>query len=233
MTRIQMELGGKDPSYVCDDVDVVNTAKALADGAMYNTGQSCCSVERIYVHKNVYKQFVDEFVKETKTFKVGDPMEKDTYIGPLALPGQPAFLDHHTKDATSKGATVLMGGNKMEHPRFYPPTVLVKTNHYMAVMKEESFGPIIGIMEVPDDKEAIQLMNDTRYGLTAGVYTKDKNRAEQILSHMDAGTAYWNACDRVSPFVPWTGRRNSGTGATLGIEGILNFSRVKAFHWVG
>jgi len=232
MVPVQLELGGKDPTYVREDADVLKAAKSLADGAMYNTGQSCCSVERIYVHTSIYKTFVELFVEEVKTFKVGDPAQKDTYIGPLTLAAQPAFLEAQVADAIAKGAKVLLGGKKGTKPHYFEPTVLVNVNHTMDVMMYESFGPIIGIQEVKSDEEGIALMNDCKYGLTGGVYTKSKQHAEQVLSKLNAGTVYWNACDRVSPHVPWNGRKWSGIGSTLGTEGILAFVKPKSWHLI-
>jgi len=231
MVKLQLELGGKDPTYVRDDA-VVNTAAAsLADGAMYNTGQSCCSVERIYVHTSVYKQFVDAFVKEVNTFKVADPTVEGAYIGPLTLPTQVGVLERHVADAVKKGAKVLVGGKRINKPgNWFEPTVLVNVNHTMDVMKEESFGPIIGIQEVKNDDEAVSLMNDTTYGLTSGVYTKSQKTAEAIMGKLNSGTVYWNCCDRVSPQLPWSGRKGSGVGSTLGVEGMRVFVQPKAYH---
>eukprot|EP01114_Cavostelium_apophysatum_P000096 TRINITY_DN1009_c0_g1_i1.p1 TRINITY_DN1009_c0_g1~~TRINITY_DN1009_c0_g1_i1.p1 ORF type:complete len:496 (+),score=129.56 TRINITY_DN1009_c0_g1_i1:110-1597(+) len=241
MVRLQLELGGKDPTYVCDDADVESAAKSLADGANYNTGQSCCSVERIYVHTKIYNKFVEIFVNEVKAFKMGDPLQDGTYIGALALAKQPDFLEAQVKDAVAKGAKILVGGHKgytgneekLKRGHWFQPTVLVNVNHTMDVMREESFGPIIGIMEVKSDEEAVKLMNDTKYGLTAGVYTPSKIRAEDVLSQVESGTVYWNACDRVAPCLPWSGRRGSGIGSTLGREGIQTFVQPKAWHLIG
>jgi len=236
MIRVQLELGGKDPMYVCEDADPEFAAKSLADGAMYNTGQSCCSVERIYVHSKVYKKFMEVFINEVKGFKVGDPInDKDAYIGPLTMPKQPDFLENQVKDAVAKGAKVLVGGNKgklTSHGNWFEPTVLTNVNHTMDVMKEESFGPIIGIQEVNSNEEAIYLMNDTKYGLTAGIYTKNQSLAEEILPQINSGTVYWNACDRVSPALPWSGRKGSGIGSTLGLDGIMSFVQPKAYHLI-
>jgi len=233
MIKLQLELGGKDPSYVCEDTDVEFAAKSLADGAMYNTGQSCCSVERIYVHSKVYKQFVDIFVNEVKGFKPADPLQDGAYIGPLTMAKQVEVLEKQVKDAVNKGAKVLVGGKKINQSgNWFEPTVIVNVNHKMEVMWEESFGPIIGIMEVKNDEEAIKLMNDTKYGLTAGVYTQNQQRAETLLSQINSGSVYWNACDRVSPFLPWSGRKGSGVGSTLGLEGIQAFVQPKAYHFI-
>eukprot|EP01117_Protostelium_nocturnum_P010061 TRINITY_DN3588_c0_g1_i1.p1 TRINITY_DN3588_c0_g1~~TRINITY_DN3588_c0_g1_i1.p1 ORF type:complete len:508 (-),score=218.25 TRINITY_DN3588_c0_g1_i1:1532-3013(-) len=233
MLRLQLELGGKDPTYVSHQVDVAKAAAGLADGAFYNTGQSCCSVERIYVHEKVYDQFVELFVKEVKGFKVGDPSDSSTYIGPLTLPKQVQTLEAQVADAVKKGAKVLTGGKKLNQPgNWFEPTVLVNVNHSMDVMMEESFGPIIGIQKVSNVDEAIALMNDCKYGLTSGVYTKSREEADKVMSEIQSGTVYWNACDRVSPFTPWSGRRGSGVGSTLGTDGILAFTQPKAWHLI-
>ncbi|MCB1157243.1 MAG: aldehyde dehydrogenase family protein [Leptospiraceae bacterium] len=229
--RLQMELGGKDPVYVTDDVDVKNSAISLADGAFYNTGQSCCSVERIYVHESIFEEFIVNFVSEVKSFKVGNPLEEDTYIGPLARKEQLDFLDKQIKDARSKGAKLLLGGKKIEGiGYYYEPTIFVEVTHEMLLMKEESFGPIIGIQKVQDDEKAINLMNDTEYGLTAGVYCRNEARAKSILKGIKTGTAYWNCCDRVSPRLPWSGRKNSGVGMTLSHLGIRAFLNARGWH---
>ena len=235
MVPCQCELGGKDPLYITDDiVDVGSVAAGNADGAFYNNGQSCCSVERIYVHEKIYDQYVEAFVKEVNSWKMGAPEEEGVYIGPLTRKSQLDFLLTQIKDATDKGATILTGGNAVPGKGyFFEPTVLVNVDHGMSVMKEESFGPVIGIMKVKDDKEALALMNDTDYGLTAGVYCTEKQRADAILQEVDAGTGYWNCCDRVSAALPWSGRKHSGFGATLSHAGIRAFTKPKAYHLRG
>jgi acyl-CoA reductase-like NAD-dependent aldehyde dehydrogenase len=232
MIKLQLELGGKDPTYVCDDVDVAAAAASLADGAMYNTGQSCCSVERIYVHEKIHDDFVAAFVREVGSFKVGEPTAEDTYIGPLARAQQVKVLQMQVADALAKGARLLMGGKALDRPggHWFEPTVLVDVDHDMLVMREESFGPIVGIQRVADDEEAVRLMNDTDYGLTAGVYTRSEARARAILARVAAGSVYWNCCDRVSPRLPWSGVKRSGIGLTLSTYGIETFTRPKAWH---
>lgn len=231
----QLELGGKDPLYIADDaVDIANVAAGTADGAFYNNGQSCCSVERIYVHEKVYDAYVDAFVKEVKSYKIGKPTEEGVYIGPLTRKPQVDFVESQVKDAVSKGAQVAVGGKRISGSGYYfEPTVLLNVNHEMSAMRDESFGPIIGIMKVKDDAEAMALMQDTEYGLTAGVYTASKERAESILSKINSGTGYWNCCDRVSAALPWSGRKNSGIGATLSHIGIRAFTQPKAYHMRG
>ncbi len=234
LSKVQLELGGKDPVYVCEDVDIEAASASVADGAFYNTGQSCCSVERIYVHRDIYDPFLAAFVKTVKGFPVGDPTETATYIGPLARGAQIAFLEKQLSDAKNKGARILCGGKRMNRPGFFfEPTVLIDVNQTMDVMREETFGPLIGIQSVHDDQEAIALMNDTEYGLTASVYSKNQKRAEGILADVQAGTAYWNCCDRVSPRLPWSGRGRSGIGTTLSTYGIYAFVQPKAWHLRG
>jgi acyl-CoA reductase-like NAD-dependent aldehyde dehydrogenase len=231
MIRLQLELGGKDPTYVTDDVDVRAVAESLADGAMYNTGQSCCSVERIYVHERVEAAFVEAFVEVVRGFRLGDPEDPETYIGPLARRAQLDVLDEQVSDAVALGARLLTGGKRTERSgTYYEPTVLAGATQRMKLMRDESFGPIIGIARVKDDDEAVSLMNDTEYGLTAGVYSRDLERAERVLARVDAGSVYVNACDRVSPRLPWTGRRHSGIGSTLSTYGIRAFLQPKAWH---
>jgi acyl-CoA reductase-like NAD-dependent aldehyde dehydrogenase len=234
MIKVQMELGGKDPVYVCDDVDVGTAAPAVADGAFYNGGQSCCAVERIYVHERLAKPFIEAFAAAVRGFRIGDPLDPGTYIGPLARNEQRTALELQVADALGKGARLLCGGKRIDRRGYYfEPTVLVDVNPSMAVMREESFGPIIGIQAVRDDPEAEFLMNDTEYGLTAGVYSKDPKRAERILARMRTGTVYWNCCDRVSPRLPWSGRGHSGIGTTLSTYGIQTFLQPKAWHLRG
>jgi acyl-CoA reductase-like NAD-dependent aldehyde dehydrogenase len=235
MVPCQLELGGKDPLYIADDVaDIQAVAAGIADGAFYNNGQSCCAVERIYVHEKVYDRYVEEFVKEVKSYKIGQPTVGGIYIGALSRKSQVDFLEKQVQDALKKGATLLSGGKAIEgNGYFFEPTVLTNVSHKMDVMREESFGPIIGIMKVKDDKEATKLMQDTDYGLTAAVYTADKKRAERILKQVDAGSGYWNCCDRVSAPLPWSGRKHSGFGATLSHAGIRAFVKPKAWHLRG
>ncbi len=229
--KLQLELGGKDPTYVCDDADPQAAAQSLADGAMYNTGQSCCSVERIYVHDKVHDAFLAAFVETVQGFKVGDPLREDTYIGAMTRAPQLDVLDAHVADAKAKGARLHMGGHRLPGPgNWYAPTVFSEVNHGMELMKEESFGPIIGIQKVSGDEEAVRLMNDTRYGLTAGIYTPDARRAQALLSQVNAGSLYWNCCDRVSPRLPWSGFGDSGVGLTLSTYGIQTFTRPRAWH---
>lgn len=235
MVPCQLELGGKDPLYIADDLaDISAAAAGTADGAFYNNGQSCCSVERIYVHEKVYDAYVDAFVKEVKSYKVGNPDEEGVYIGPLTREAQLKVLEAQVKDALDKGAELKCGGKRIDRKGYYfEPTVLVNVNHDMSVMHDESFGPIIGIMKVKDDVQALQLMQDTEYGLTASVYSTSKERAYTLLDKVNAGTVYWNCCDRVSAALPWSGRKHSGFGATLSHAGLRAFTHPKAMHLRG
>ena len=231
LLKLQLELGGKDPTYVRADADPLAAAESLADGAMYNTGQSCCSVERIYVHESLHDAFVEHFVATVKAMRQGDPLDEATYIGAITRAPQLAVLQAQVDDALAKGATLHTGGHVRPGPgNWFEPTVLSGVNHTMELMREESFGPIIGIQKVAGDAEAVALMNDTRYGLTAGVYTRDEARARELLAQVNAGSVYWNCCDRVSPRLPWSGHGDSGVGLTLSTYGIQAFTRPKAWH---
>ena len=232
MVPCQLELGGKDPLYITENnQNLHQVAMAAVEGAFYNNGQSCCAVERIYVHQKVYHDFINEFVKEVKLLKMGDPDNEEVFIGPLARPQQVAFLQDQVDDALSKGAKVLSGGKPETRQGYYfQPTVVINTSHQMKIMMEESFGPVIGVQSVKDDEQAIELMKDTPYGLTAAVFSDDQAQALHILQQMNTGSVYWNCSDRVSPRLPWSGRKHSGFGLTLSEAGIRAFARPKAFH---
>ncbi|NJL02222.1 MAG: aldehyde dehydrogenase family protein [Spirulinaceae cyanobacterium RM2_2_10] len=231
LTKVQLELGGKDPAYVCEDVDLATAAASLAEGAFYNNGQSCCAVERIYVQQQIYEPFVAAFLETVHGFKLGDPTLDNTDLGPLTRVVQQAVLTQQIQDAVERGAKLLCGGQPiLGAGYFFEPTVLSEVNHSMTVMQAESFGPVIGIQRVADDVEAVRLMADTPYGLTAGVYTRDRQRAIAILKQLPVGSAYWNCCDRVSPRLPWSGRGHSGLGLTLSTHGIRAFAQPKAWH---
>jgi acyl-CoA reductase-like NAD-dependent aldehyde dehydrogenase len=235
MVPCQLELGGKDPLYIAEDVaDVAAAAIGTADGAFYNNGQSCCAVERIYVHEKNYVPYLDAFVSEVKSWKTGLPTSDGVYIGALTRKEQVAVLENQVKDALNKGAKLLTGGKTVTGKGYYfEPTVLTDVTNDMLVMQEESFGPIIGIMKVKDDIDALNMMQDTDYGLTASVYTASQAKAEEILAQLDAGSGYWNCCDRVSAALPWSGRKYSGIGATLSHQGLRAFTKPKAYHLRG
>ncbi|MCP4459839.1 MAG: aldehyde dehydrogenase family protein [Cytophagales bacterium] len=232
MVTCQMELGGKDPMYVSErNSNILLLAQTAAEGAFYNNGQSCCAVERIYVHTEIYKEFLDEFVKEVSNYISGSPTDDGVFIGPLAREGQLDVLTNQVLDAIEKGAKLELGGKRMDRTGFYfEPTVFTNVNHMMLVMTEESFGPIIGIQEVKNSQEAVELMKDTEYGLTSAIYTEDRKEFEFLGKQMSSGTVYWNCCDRVSANVPWGGTGNSGFGSTLSEEGIKAFVKPKAWQ---
>ena len=229
LVPLGLELGGKDPLYVTDEIDnIKETAYSVAYGAFYNSGQSCCAVERVYVHEKTYDEFLFHFVEYVKNLKVGDPLQDDTKIGPIARAVHLNYLTAQVADAMKKGGKVLTGG-KANGP-YFEPTVIVDVSHEMDIMKEETFGPIIGLQKVKADAQAIELMNDTNYGLTSSVFTSNTERGKKILSLIDSGTGYLNCCDRVSGYLPWAGRKHSGLGATLSKFGLWSFVKTKSFH---
>lgn len=230
---LQLELGGKDAVYLCDDISVDHVAAAVADGAFYNTGQSCCSVERIYVHAAVYEAFVSAFLEVVSRFVIGDPRDADTYIGPLARRAQLGVLEGQVDDAVRRGGRIACGGKRLPGlGNFFAPTVMTHVPQDALIVQEESFGPIVTITAVADDAEAVRLMDDSCYGLTAGIYTPSRERAQRLLGALDVGSCYWNSCDRVSPRLPWSGRRQSGIGVTLSEQGVRAFLRPRAWHWL-
>jgi acyl-CoA reductase-like NAD-dependent aldehyde dehydrogenase len=232
MVPCQLELGGKDPLYVMDDIgDIDKVAAAALEGVVYNNGQSCCAVERIYVQEGIYDAFVQAYTDQMKKMVVGDPMDKTSEVGALTRPGQLDFLLGQIDDAVGKGARLLAGGKRVDRKGYFiEPAVLVNVNHGMKLMTEESFGPVVGIQRVKDDAEAVALMGDTEYGLTAAVYSASFERAEKVMQQLNTGTVYWNCCDRVSAGLPWSGRKHSGLGTTLSYQGIRAFVQPKAYH---
>jgi acyl-CoA reductase-like NAD-dependent aldehyde dehydrogenase len=225
-----LELGGKDPAYVRPDADLNFAVENLVDGAYFNSGQSCCGIERIYVHKKLFKPFVDGFVELTRQYRLGNPLEKETNLGPLVRTEAAETVRAQIKQAVKKGATALLGLKDTPKSPYLPPEVLIDVDHGMAVMTEESFGPVVGIQEVKDDEEAVTLMNDSRYGLTASIWTRDAETALRIGERVETGTWFMNRCDYLDPALAWTGVKDSGRGCTLSRLGLEAFTRPKSFH---
>ncbi len=231
LRRVQLELGGKDPAYVCDDVDVDDAALAVAEGAFYNAGQSCSAIERVYVHRAVFDAFVDALVAVVSAYRVGDPRDDATDVGPLARPEQVDVVEQQIRDAVQRGAEVRCGGARIDRPgNWFEPTVLTGVTSAMSIMRDETFGPVIGVAPVDDDEAAVRAMDDTDFGLGASVFTNDRGRARRVLERLDVGNAYWNTSDRSCVRLPWAGRRHSGTGVSMSESGVRAFVREKAWH---
>jgi acyl-CoA reductase-like NAD-dependent aldehyde dehydrogenase len=226
-----LELGGKDPALVCEDANFDFAVANLVDGAFYNAGQSCCAIERIYVMRPLFSRFVDAYVAEVEKYKVGNPLDAATDIGPLAQRKAVEFLEFQIGQAVGRGARVLTGGRRAPGPGyFFQPTVLVDVDHGMSLMMEESFGPVIGIMPVDSEEEGVRLMNDSPYGLTASIWTEDAAHGEALAGRTAAGTVYVNRCDYLDPELAWAGIKDSGHGCTLSHLGFLHLTRPKSFH---
>jgi len=225
-----LELGGKDPAYVRADADLKFAVENLVDGSYFNSGQSCCGIERIYVDKKIFKPFVEGFVDLTRQYKLGNPLEKETSLGPLVRTDAADAVRAQIRQATRKGAKALLKLKDKPGSPYLPPEVLVNVDHGMEVMTEESFGPVVGIQAVKDDEEAVKLMNDSRYGLTASIWTKDAEAALRIGERVETGTWFMNRCDYLDPALAWTGVKDSGRGCTLSKLGLETFTRPKSFH---
>lgn len=229
-----LELGGKDPAYVCRDAELERTAINLVDGSFYNAGQSCCGVERIYVHRQVYEPFLEAFVAEANKLVLGDPRDSRTTLGPVVRLRNAQAIQAQIDAALGAGAKPLLDPKHFEEGErglpYMPPQALVQVDHSMEIMTEETFGPVVGIMPVRDDEEAIALMNDSRYGLTASVWTGDLERARQIGERIDTGTCFMNRCDYLDPELAWVGVKDSGRGCSLSVLGYAQLTRPKSFH---
>jgi acyl-CoA reductase-like NAD-dependent aldehyde dehydrogenase len=225
-----LELGGKDPGYVRADADLVFAVENLVDGSFFNSGQSCCGIERIYVDKQVFKLFLEHFVELTRQYRLGNPLDKETNLGPLVRTEAANNVRAQVRQAVRKGAKPLLKMKDRPGTPYLPPEVLVNVDHGMAVMTEETFGPVVGIQAVKGDEEAIALMNDSRYGLTASIWTKDAEAAVRIGDRVDTGTWFMNRCDYLDPALAWTGVKDSGRGCTLSRLGLEAFTRPKSFH---
>jgi acyl-CoA reductase-like NAD-dependent aldehyde dehydrogenase len=233
LASIGLELGGKDPAYVRTDAKLDHAIENLVDGAFYNSGQCCCGVERIYVDARVYGDFVEGFADLTRKYVVGNPLDQSTTLGPMARGSFADTVRSQTAEALRKGATALINmrvdGDRPGSP-YLAPEVLTNVDHQMEVMREESFGPVVGIMKVRDDEEAVTLMNDSPYGLTASIWTRDLDRAAEIGSRVETGTVYMNRCDYLDPHLTWTGVKDTGRGAALSKYGFDALTQPKSFH---
>ncbi len=228
-----LELGGKDPAYVLPDAKVDAAIETLVDGAFYNSGQCCCGIERIYVHEKVYDEFVEGAVKLTKTYKVGNPLDQSTTMGPLAQARFADFIREQKAEAIRKGATAHINmkvDKDVAGSPYLAPEVFTGVDHQMSLMREESFGPVVGIMKVRNDEEAIALMNDSPYGLTASIWTQDLDHAAKIGDRVETGTVFTNRCDYLDPALVWTGVKETGKGTTLSVYGIQALTRPKSYH---
>jgi acyl-CoA reductase-like NAD-dependent aldehyde dehydrogenase len=228
-----LELGGKDPAYVRPDAVLEQAVEGLVDGSFFNSGQSCCGVERIYVHADIHDRFVAGFVEAARGWTLGNPLEPETVVGPMAT-GR--FADHvrgQTLEALRKGAKAHLNTRHdldEESSPYLAPEVLTNVNHQMAVMREESFGPVVGIMKVADDEEALTLMNDSPYGLTASIWTADLDAAASLGSRIETGTVFANRCDYLDPALVWTGVKDTGKGGALSEIGYANLTQPKSYH---
>jgi acyl-CoA reductase-like NAD-dependent aldehyde dehydrogenase len=226
-----LELGGKDPAYVCEDANFEFAVENVVDGAFYNAGQSCCGIERVYVARPIYARFVDAAAALVRQYSMGDPEDPATTLGPLAHRKGKDLVEQHVAEARAAGARVLTGGTPWRGPGYFvEPAVLTGVDHSMKVMREETFGPVVGIMPVRDDGEAVRLMNDSPYGLTASIWTEDMDRATRVMAELDAGTVYANRCDYLDPMLPWVGVKDSGKGCSLSHLGFAHLTRPKSFH---
>lgn len=230
-TNLGLELGGKDPAYVMEDADIDNAVDTLVDGAMFNSGQCCCGIERIYVTQNKYDEFTQKAVELVKQYKLGNPLEQETTLGPMAKKGFAEQVRGQINDAVRDGARPnIQTFEEDDGGAYLSPQILTNVTHDMKVMKEESFGPVVGIMKTKNDGEAIQMMNDSPFGLTASLWTNDPERAEKIGKNIQTGTVFLNRCDYLDPALCWTGCKQTGRGGALSVIGYHNLTRPQSFH---
>jgi len=231
---IGLELGGKDPAYVRGDADLEHAAENLVDGAFFNSGQSCCGIERIYVHVDLYEPFVESFARRVRDYRLGSPIDPETTLGPMVRAGAADFVRGQISDAIAAGARALIDPSafpaNQEGTPYLAPQVLLDVDHSMRVMHEESFGPVVGIMKVESDDEAVRLMNDSEFGLTASVWTRDEKTALSLGERVETGTWFMNRCDYLDPALAWTGVKNSGRGCALSSLGYEQLTRPKSYH---
>ena len=229
-----LELGGKDPAYARHDCDLEKTVENLVDGSFFNSGQSCCGIERIYVDEKIYNNFLELFVSKTYNYKLGNPLQKETNLGPVVKLSAADFIIKQMSNAIKKGAKKMIDENKFsfpkEHKNYLVPQVLTNVNHDMNFMTEETFGPCVGIMKVKDENEAIKLMNDSPYGLTASIWTNDLEIAEKVGNQVQTGTFYMNRCDYLDPALSWTGVKETGKGCSLSEIAYEKLTSPKSFH---
>lgn len=229
-----LELGGKDPAYVRPDCNLAHAVENLVDGAFFNSGQSCCGIERIYVHQEIYDRFVDGFVALTRQYRLGNPLDPNVNLGPMVRTRAAEFARGQVREAVAAGARSLVDPQEFpadkEGTPYMAPQVLVDVNHSMRIMREESFAPVIGIMKVQNDEQAIALMNDSDFGLTAAIWTTDPDAALRIGDAVETGTWFMNRCDYLDPELAWTGVKDSGRGCTLSRVGYEQLTRPKSYH---
>ena len=229
-----LELGGNDPAYVRADALLAQTVENLVDGAYFNSGQSCCGIQRIYVDKSLFKPFRDAFVDLTRRYRLGNPLERDTTLGPMVRSDAAHEVRAQIRKAVKQGAKALIDAKSFPADKagtpYLAPQVLTGVDHSMAIMKEEAFGPLACLMPVRGDAEAVRLMNDSRYGLTASIWTQDAGAAARIGEQVETGTWFMNRCDYLDPALAWTGVKDSGRGCTLSRLGLEAFTRPKSFH---
>jgi acyl-CoA reductase-like NAD-dependent aldehyde dehydrogenase len=231
-TGIGLELGGKDPGYVMEDANLDAAVETLIDGAMFNSGQCCCGIERIYVIESLFEDFIKKAVAVVNQYKLGNPLDPETTIGPMAHIRFANEVRAQTQEAIKDGAKAHIDPClfPMDGGAYLMPQILTDVTHDMRIMREESFGPVVGIMSVKNDKEAIKLMNDSNFGLTASLWTEDINRAEAIADRIDTGTAFMNRADYLDPALCWTGCKDTGRGGGLSMIGYHNLTRPKSYH---
>ena len=232
-TPLGLELGGKDPGYVLPDADLDAAVDGLMDGAMFNAGQCCCGIERIYVHDHMFDEFVAKSVAWVNKLKLGNPFDAETTLGPMANKRFADTVRAQTAQAIAAGATPLIDPKNFadDGGTYLAPQILINVTHDMSVMREESFGPVVGIMKVSSEAEAIHLMNDSPYGLTASLWTKDPEAAARVGRQIETGTVFMNRCDYIDPALCWTGCKDTGRGGAMGITGYQNLTRPRSYHF--